>query len=141
MRRTRKRGLDTKLITNVIIASLMVQKSPDLLAKFGLPLDPKLRPVIGGGAGFLLGSFMKKPEISNSSLALAVTDLLSSFIDPLIGGTPEMIPASMITGGMKPVPPVKQVPMGVADYYRLNDYSNNAEFSRNDFNQYNETYL
>jgi hypothetical protein len=123
-RRFRKAGFDQKIIMDVGLAGIAVRIVPMLLNKF-VPLDPTLYTVAGAGGGYLVGTFLKKPVVSNASIALGVVEFIAPMIEDIIGGIPST-PALVQGGGAQPGilgPPVV-APGGtrVKDYHRLNDY-------------------
>lgn len=140
-RRTRRFNIDTKLIVDVISASLIVQKAPAIINQF-FPLDPNIAKIAGVGAGFLTGNLLKRPNISNGSLALGVVDLLTPMFDNLLG---------MGGGGvlMPSVPGGKQIAKytaektvalnNVSDYLDLDDYVSNPS-RREAYVQYKDSY-
>jgi len=82
-RRKRMVALNTRLITDVVFASLIVQKAPALISQF-VNLDPALSNIAGIGAGYITGIFFKRPFISNASIALGLTGFLEPIIDGFI---------------------------------------------------------
>ena len=100
--RSKKGGFDSKLIFNVMIASLLVQKAP-LLIDMIIPLDPSVRTLAGVGAGFAVSKLMKMPEVGNASIALGAIDFVAPFVDQLLGTTSNQLPT---TGGTKPMIPL-----------------------------------
>lgn len=140
-RRTTKFKVDTKLIVDTIGASLIVQKAPALINQF-FPLDPAIAKIAGVGAGWLTGSLLKRPNISNTSIALGIVDLITPMFDNLLGGgMPELIPM-----GASPSPIVKHVKNvnvngagNIADYLHLNDYVSNPS-RRESYETYNQSY-
>lgn len=57
-RRLSKVSINTKLIIDVALASLIVQKAPGLIDSI-VAIPESLKAVAGAGAGYLVGSFMK----------------------------------------------------------------------------------
>lgn len=141
MRRMKKVRFNQKLVTDVVISSLIVQKVPDLLLNW-LPFSEQVKPAVGGAAGYFVGMMFGRPDLANASIGLAVTDFVSPFIDDLMGGigivpqTPGMIPGQ--------VPP-SSAPVGIApsvsveDYINLNDYTNTPDYRQNYYN-YQDSY-
>ncbi len=128
MARRRMAKVNTRLIMDVVVASLIVQKAPQLLSAI-IPMDATIEKVAGAGAGFLTGVMFKRPDISNASLALAVADFANPLIDSVLG-VGNVLPMSVPKGikDVKWMPPVKQVNPGnvnMADYLTLNDYIDN----------------
>lgn len=118
-RRFSKVGFNTKLIIDVMLASLIVQKAPGLLGQV-IPLDDSLKTVAGVGVGYLAGSMLKKPDLANASIALGVIDFISPMVDGLLGtGSPVVpVPSSSVM-----VPAVQSADaVGLADVFRLRDY-------------------
>jgi len=127
--------LDSKTMIDVVGASLIVQKVPELLQTwFGL--DTTISKVGAVGVGYVVGSMFGRPGISNASIALAAVDLIIPALDGILpGGTSPVVNL--------PVPPTKKLPVGMvtkevtmADYLTLNDYTNNPGL-RQAFDTYN----
>ncbi len=117
--------INTKLIMDVAFASLIVQKAPQFIGMV-IPLDPMISKVAGVGAGWLTGVLAKRPDISNSSLALGVIDFITPFVDQLIGGNTELLPEpSGAPTGELAKSKYKKMPVRVADFTNLNDYISN----------------
>jgi hypothetical protein len=126
-RRMSKVAFNQGLVVNVAIASLLVQKGPELLNRFlfsSNPLTGYTATAAGVGAAWLVGSLMKKSDIANAGIALGAVEFVSPLIDDIVGGVtggaaPKMVPSSngFTSAG------VKSIPGGVADYFGLNDYS------------------
>ena len=139
-RRTAAVKFNGKLVTDVVVASMITQKAPDLLMTW-LPFGEQLRPVVGGAAGYLTGMLAKRPDMANASIALAVTDFVSPFIDSLLGGIgvgtvkPEMIPGAAPTG----VPAIEPSNVALDDYINLNDYVMSPGFPEA-YDRYKDTY-
>lgn len=141
---TRKRKLtavklNTKLMVDIVGASLIVQQVPALLQKwFGL--DSTVSKIGAVGVGYVVGSMFDRPDLSNASIALFATDMIL----PVIGGilpndlqVPAMLPAGKIP---MPMPPAKQVPaVSLDDYFRLNDYISTPGTSA-PFQMYRDSY-
>lgn len=128
---TRKVAFNTKLIMDVIGASLIVQKAPALLNAI-VPIDPSLRAVAGVGIGYFAGKMFNRSDLANASIALGAVDFVSPFIDDLLGTfeMQQLTPGTSPSGGAnvqvapgKSLPPAK-VPPGVNDFVdiSLNDY-------------------
>ncbi len=137
-RKTNRFKVDTKLIVDTIGASLIVQKAPALINQF-FPLDPSIAKIAGVGAGFLAGNLLKRPNISNASLALGVVDLLTPMFDNLFDGgslIPQVMPVES-----RPVPIKKMVsnPVDLSDYIHLNDYVSNSS-RRESYETYKQAY-
>jgi len=138
-RRTRKFAVDTKLIVDVISASLIVQKAPALINQF-LPLDPAIAKIAGVGAGWLTGNLLKRPNISNSSLALGVVDLLTPMFDNLLGGGGGAALIPVAPGNVQTDSKFIKAPMAnVSDYLHLNDYVRNPS-RRESYEAYKDSY-
>ena len=133
MRRMKKVRFNQKLVTDVVIASLVVQKVPDLLLNW-LPFSEQVKPAVGGAAGYVAGMVFNRPDLANASIGLAVVDFVSPFIDDMLGGigiTPEL-PAGQIPPGATPTGMVPSV--AVDDYINLNDYTNTPDYRQNYYN-------
>lgn len=140
MARSKRRviGIDNKLILNVIGASLIVQKAPDLIKMF-IPLDPTVTNIAGVGAGYLVGVMLRNPQLANASLALGITGFIQPIVDNLIrGGTPPLSPAS-VPG----IQPVKGIPYkqknALTDFVTLNDYIDDPSI-RQSYMDYDNVY-
>jgi len=129
----------TKLIVDVILASLIVQKAPALLRMI-IPIDPTIEKIAGAGAGYLTGVMFKRPDISNASLALAVADFANPLIDSVISGG-VALPMQMGVKTIKPMPTkyIKETHQSVSDYMHLNDYIDNPS-NRQSFDSYRDSY-
>ena len=74
-RRFTKVGFNTKLIIDVVAASLIVQQAPHFIQSI-IPMDETIGTVAGVGAGYLVGSMLKRPDLANASIALVRFNLL-----------------------------------------------------------------
>lgn len=129
-RKFNRAKLNTKLMIDVIGASLIVQKAPALIDSI-ITLPESLKAFAGAGAGFVIGSLLKRNDLANASLALGVVDFVSPMIDSIIGtstGT-QMIPASSSVlvpvkspGDITGIAIAPDDAAGMADYVRLNEY-------------------
>lgn len=150
-RKFNKAKINTKLMIDVIGASLIVQKAPALIDSI-FTLPESLKAFAGAGAGFVVGSLLKRPDLANASLALGVVDFVSPLVDSIIGGTSSTtIPASSSvlvpiknTGGASGlvntgVPVPADMEGAMADYIRLNDYISNPGVKM-DFSGYANSY-
>lgn len=117
--------LDTKLMVDVVGASLIVQQVPALLENW-FKLDTTISKIGAVGVGYVVGSMFNRPNIANASIALFVTDLVMPMIGGILPGGSSS-PVSMIPGASMPpakLPIVKTLTPKVAldDYFTLNDY-------------------
>lgn len=134
-RRLSKVGFNSKLIIDVIGASLIVQKAP-LLIDMVFPLDASIRAIAGVGVGYLTGSMLKRPDLANASIALGVVDFVSPFVDDLLGGgSPKVVAPA---GGTMPVQAVKSANV-LEQYITLNDYISNPG-QRQNYLDYQNSY-
>ncbi len=136
MVRRRNRGkvkINTKLIWDVMAASLIVQKAPKLINNF-VPLPPGdiLTVAAGVGAGYVTGMLAKRPDLANGSLALGVVEVVSPMIDNLIGGFggQEFIPDKIVNSKLgisraERIALMKNPINVVEDFINLNDYTSN----------------
>jgi len=77
--------LNTKLITEALIASVLVQNSPLLLQSVAPSLIGQMGGNITGGVlAYLAGMVMKKPNIGNIGIAIALSDFVNSAITPML---------------------------------------------------------
>lgn len=142
-RRTKKVSFDFKVITDVIFASLLVQKAPGLIDMI-VPIPDSIKAVAGIGAGYLVGTMLKKPTLANASIALGAVDFISPFIDNLIGGGSTEINTSMVKIPNAGISPIEYgggatPDADLADYIRLNGYVSNPN-KRQSFDQYANSY-
>jgi len=133
-RRLSKVGFNSKLIIDVIGASLIVQKAP-LLIDMVFPLDASIRALAGVGVGYLTGSMLKRPDLANASIALGVVDFVSPFVDDLLGGSGTKV-VTPPAGGTMPVQAIKSVNT-LEKYITLNDYISNPGQRQNYFDYQN----
>lgn len=138
--RSSKTQINQKLIIDVILASLIVQKAPALISTV-IPLNPNISNLAGVGAGWVVGVMAKKPDISNTSLALGITSFLNPLIDSIAGpmvGAPKGLPIK--ANGKYLGPPIKSDRMvTVDDYINLNDYQATPGVNMA-FDSYNDSY-
>jgi len=118
----KKVAFNQGLIVDVALASLIVQKGPELLNRFvfsGSPLTGMTATLAGVGVGYLAGSFMGKNNLANAAIALGAVEVVSPLIDDLVGGV--SMPKELV-GGVAPKPAYLPAAQSIADYYSLNDY-------------------
>src|SRR5690554_7376578 len=118
-RRMKKVAFNQKLVVDVVLASLLVQKAPELLNKFVFssnPLTGMTATAAGIGAGYLAGSLMGKSDLANASIALGAVEFISPLIDEITGGV------GLIAPPVRPAVNTSVVPTRVADFLTLNDY-------------------
>jgi hypothetical protein len=120
---------DSKMIIDVIGASLIVQQAPKLIDQV-VQLDPMLRTVAGVGVGYLAGSFLKRPTIANASIALGAVEFVAPMLDSLLGGGGANLPPN--SSSLIPITPPKGLPAITPDsvaslekYFSLNEYISN----------------
>lgn len=123
---TRKRFNKVKfnqnLIMDVIGASLIVQIAPGLITKL-FPVGEGLFNLVGAGAGYLVGSMIKRPNLANASIGLGVVGLVTPYVNDLIGGGVSPLVSVPGSSNMVPViPGGDPVRADLADVFRLNDY-------------------
>ena len=144
MRRRRKitARINTKLLMDVIFASLIVQKAPALIAGF-IPMDPMVTKIAGIGAGWITGQVANRPDISNLSLGLGLLDFVNPMIDQVIGaGTLpwENLPSvNPVTSGTTKIMGVPKKYQTVSDFINLNDYTRDPS-SRQSYAVYQGSY-
>lgn len=134
----KKVRFNQKLVTDVVLSSLIVQKVPDLLLNW-LPFSEQVKPAVGGAAGYVAGMLFNRPDLANASIGLAVVDFVSPFVDDLLGGVgivPDVPGSQQIPMGSTPV---TVAPQAIDDYINLNDYVNNPDYRQNYYN-YNDSY-
>ena len=144
-RRSSKVTFNTKLMVDVIGASLIVQQAPKLLGTL-VGADPTMQTVAGVGAGYLTGYLLKRPDLANAAIALGAVQFISPFVDDLVGGgSTQMIPAGTQTAMVPPTktgmvqvknPTYKTAAVDIADFITLNDYVSNPSV-RLPFSEYN----
>jgi hypothetical protein len=120
---TRKRfskvSFNKNLIMDVIGASLIVQIAPGLIDKV-FSLDPSIKALVGVGAGYLVGSMIKRPDLANASIGLGVVDFITPMVSGLLGGGTPIVPGT--TAGTSPALPMRTDEVALEDVFRLNDY-------------------
>jgi len=139
-RRMSKVSFNSKLIVDVVGASLLVQQAPKLINMI-FPVPESVQAVVGVGAGYLVGSMLKRPDLANASIALGVIGIVSPLVEDLIGGT------SSNYKGVPMSPPQIKVPLGISvpknatidDYFSLNDYIANPS-DRQNYLEYRDQY-
>lgn len=115
--------LDTKLMVDVIGASLIVQQVPALLQSW-FSLDSQISKIGAVGVGYVVGSMINRPTISNASIALFASDMLIPLIGNILPSSPsKQLPMTPPAPKSLPVPimPPQEI-VSVDDYFRLNDY-------------------
>lgn len=139
-RRLNKVGFNSKLIVDVMLASVIVQKAPDLVNMI-FPIDQSLRTVAGVGVGYLAGSMLKKPDLANAAIALGAVDFVTPFLDSLIGGgsAPIMPASSSVMVPVKEGAPMVTETAGLENYFSLNGYINNPG-TRQNYSDYAQNY-
>lgn len=129
-KRLSKIGFNTKLMLDVVAASLIVQKAPALLDEI-IAIPESLKSFAGIGLGYLTGSLLNRPDLANASIALGAVELVSPMIDDLLGSATQVLPP---VGGTKVVQSsaVAKIKPSVADYLTLNDYVTLSESQSNE---------
>jgi len=122
---TRKRfskvSFNKNLIMDVIGASLIVQIAPGLINKV-FPIGESLVNLAGAGAGYLVGSMIKRPDLANASIGLGVVGFIAPMVEDLIGGgSLPLTPSTGTTPGIVAIPG-SAGSADLADVFRLNDY-------------------
>ena len=123
-RRLGKVAINTSLMIDTLIASLIVQKAPGIINSLLFKDNPttgQTATLVGVGAAYLYGMLMKNSNVANIGIALGAVDFLSPFIDQAMGS------------------------LGVGDYFQLSDYGNMGDYvndpsRRLTFNQYADAY-
>lgn len=125
MKRSRKTSkFNSKLAIDVAIAALGVDLLPAFLQKV-VPIDPSLYTVVGVGGTYLVGSMLKKPDVSNAAVGLGVVKLAEPFLLDMVGGISPGVTSAPIVGpgaNVKQIPAAVQPVKTVDDYLHLNDY-------------------
>lgn len=125
-RRTGMVGFDQKIVQDVGLAALAVRILPMIVYNF-FPLNPNLYTVVGTGAGYLTGTFLKNKTLANASIALGLVEFIAPAIENMVSGfggggfIPAVAPGTAAMLG----PPSQQ--SKIADYINLpslNDYTN-----------------
>lgn len=142
-RKRRTAKVNTKLMVDVVLASLIVQKAPALISGF-VTLDPMIAKVAGIGAGYVTGVVAKRPDISNAAIALGLIDFINPFVDQIIGTgaqLPEFTTAQQLvtTNGNGVQGQGRPDMQSVSDFISLNDYTNNPT-SRQAYRVYQDSY-
>lgn len=153
-KRTSKFGFNTHLMLDIIGASLIVQKAPALIDSI-IQLPEQIKAFAGAGAGYLLGTFLKRSDLANASIALGVVDFVSPMVDQVIGSTGLMPPSSSVmipvttgngnagvitAGGAGVMISPDGTKPGLSDYMSLNDYIKNPSTSAQDYSAYSNSY-
>lgn len=119
--RNRLRGkmvkLDKNTIVDVAIAEAVVRLGPDLINSF-LPIPETAQPFLGVGAGFLLGSLLKKPLIANAAIAIGVVNFMEAPLADMIAGVTGGTSGEITTGTKV------NAATPVSDFIRLSGYTN-----------------
>ena len=136
-RRMKKVAFNQKLVVDVVLASLLVQKAPELLNRFlfsSNPLTGMTATAAGVGAGYLAGSIFGKSDLANASIALGAVEFIAPLIDDISSGVIGTMPA------IAPTKPVNLVQTkNVADYLTLNDYVSDPTIKQS-YDVYRESY-
>jgi hypothetical protein len=122
----RKIGFDTDIMINVGIASLLVQKAPEILNKFLFadnPLTGQTASLVGVGAAYLYGMMTDNNLVANAGIALGILGLADPLIKQVLGDA-GLIPSS---------------------YYSINDYGRIEEYTATPYltqqrSQYKDSY-
>jgi hypothetical protein len=126
-RRMSKVAFNQGLVMDGVIAMLVVQKAPELLNRFLLTSNPVtglIATAAGVGAGYLGGSFFKRPQVANLSIAAGIVEYAGALIDDIVGGVTGDLPMGVSPSGqMVKVDPAVFKSANVSDYLGLNDYS------------------
>lgn len=144
-----KVGLNTNLMIDVGIASLIVQKLPALVNRFlfsGNPVTGQTATLVGVAGAYLYGMFLKNNNVTNAGIALGAVEFVSPFIDQLLEG----IVGDTTAGAI--MPPIMQPKIkkpskiialdeyfGMSDYGSLNDYIYNPD-QRQSYSVYKDSY-
>jgi hypothetical protein len=123
-RRLGKVAINTSLMIDTLIASLIVQKAPGIINSLLFKDNPttgQTATLVGVGAAYLYGMLMKNSNVANIGIALGAVDFLSPFIDQAMGS------------------------LGMGDYFALNDYGRLDEYTndaggRMTVHQYQDSY-
>lgn len=143
-RRMSKVKFDSKMILDVIAASLLVQEAPKLINQV-VQLDETLQTVAGVGAGYLAGTFFKRPNLANASIGLGVVQFIAPMVSNLLGGgSPITIPNS--SSQVPSIPTSAGSPMidvssgeALSKYFSLNEYVSNPTKQMN-YDDYRSSY-
>jgi hypothetical protein len=143
---------NTSLMIDTLIASLLVQKAPEILNRFlfsGNPVTGQTATLLGVGAAYLYGMFMKNNNVSNIGIALGAVEFVTPFIDDILN----QVTGSAAPVGIAPVgyptslPNIKTIPTRVSDtgYFRINDYGTLSDYTENPenrqgYNVYKDSY-
>lgn len=108
----RSTKINMAIVIDALIASVIVTAAPGIINQTFFKTNPvsgMTLNLLGGGAAYLLGMLLKKPNVSNIGIALAVVNIAMPMINQAIGQfTGTATPAVQTTG--------------MADYMRLKEY-------------------
>lgn len=127
------KGFYTKVMIDVAGAGIATRLIPILVNSI-YPLDPTLYTVVGAGGGYLAGRMLKRPLLSNASIALGVVEFVAPMLESIVGGGGSVSPAVLPAGVKTSVPvPIKKTGMvtTVDDFFTLNEYTNSPAVQSN----------
>jgi len=80
-----KLKLNKKDLVDGIIAAITVENAPLILSKFGLPVSGVTGQVSAAALSYLVGMLLKKPQVANVGIAVAVGNLVNEIaVQPLL---------------------------------------------------------
>jgi len=140
IRRKLTTKLNTKLMVDIIGASLIVQQVPALLQQW-FKLDETISKVGAVGVGYVVGSMINRPDLANASIALFATDMIMPAIGGILPSTPQtnLLPSGAPVAVRVPVNRTPTPSVTIDDYFSLNDYVANPGQSA-PFSMYRESY-
>lgn len=126
------KNLNTKLLTDALIASLIVNQATDFVnQKFlqNMQLSGIMLDVLGAGLAYFVGKIMKHDNVGTIGIALAGANVAGSFLNQYLLGagktTPPTMPTSSSAGMLSP----KKSSQSMNDYQfmPMRDYINGAQ--------------
>lgn len=136
------RKLNTRLIVDSLIASVVVQQLPGLANKLLFsknPLSGLTLKAVGAGGALLVGNMMRKPAVGSIGVALAVADIANDLVSGALGVSTETAPNTMPL--IKPTKYQSVPALTMDDYLYLNDYIGVDQLtSVSNYDNYNRIY-
>ena len=87
-KRSSTNKIDMKVILDTLISSLIVQKLPILLNNLvfsGQNFSEMTLKLIGAGAAYFAGGLLKRPNVTNIGIGLALSDFAGGLVDQFLG--------------------------------------------------------
>jgi hypothetical protein len=133
--------INTKLLTDAVISGLVVKQLPKLVKQFvTLPAGNVGDVLVGSGAAYLVGMFMKKPNIATVGIAFALDSIVNDLVTGIFPETPEtvaVVTPTKVPAGM--LHSSKDV-ASLSEYMRLSEYISPDQMQIKSFDQYEKFY-